>query len=145
MVGHHLDGFVGRQKSMLNAVDSGADTSADGAIADGVGGDPDPGTMRFVGDGSELGIGVLLRPRCRAVRHYAAGCRYLDDLGAVANLVAHTGDNLGHTVSDPFGHGQRHDARRKSLKNRRVQVPAVRRDGMPGRLRYEGQRASPGR
>ena len=104
MVDHHLDGLVGGQETVFDAVDAGADAGLDRAVADGVGGDPHPGAVRFVGDRGELLIGVLLGARRGAVRHHPARRRHLDQLGAVANLVADAGDYVGHTVGDALGH-----------------------------------------
>ena len=103
VVDHHLDGVVGGQEAVFDAVDAGTDTGPDRAVADGVRGDPHPGAVRFVGDRGELRVGVLLGTRGGAVRHDPTRCRHLDQLGAVANLVAHARDHVGHTVGDALG------------------------------------------
>ena len=54
MIGHHLDGVVGSQETVFDAVDPGADTGPDGGVADGVRGHPHPGAVGFVGDRGEF-------------------------------------------------------------------------------------------
>ena len=130
MIDHHLNRLVGGQEAVFDAVDPGTDAGPDRGVADGVRGHSYPGAVGFVGDRGELRVGILLGARGGAVRHDSAGRRHLDQLGAVANLVADTGDHVGHTVGDALGDRQRHDPGRESLEHRRVQVPAVGGDGV---------------
>ena len=126
MIDHHLDGVVGSQEAVFDAVDPGANTGPDRGVADSVRGHPHPGAVRFVGDRGEFRVGILLGTRTRAVRHDPARRRHLDQLGAVANLIADAGDHVGHTVGDALGDRERHDPGREPLEHRRIQMPAVR-------------------
>ena len=134
MVDHHLDGLVGGQEAMLDAVDTGPDAGPDGGIADGVRRHPDPGAVRLVGDRGELRIRVLLGTRRGAVRHHPTGGRHLDQLCAVADLIAHAGDDVGDAVGDSLGDRQGHDARCQTLEHRRIEVPPIGSDGVAGRV-----------
>ena len=134
MIGHHLDGVVGSEETVFDAIDSGTDAGLDRGIADGMGGHSNPCAVGFVGDRGEFRVRILLCARARAVGHDSARCRDLDQLGAVANLVPDAGDHIGHTVSDALGDGQRHDPGRQSLKDGGVQMPAVGCDSVPRRI-----------
>ncbi len=132
MVDHHLDGVVARERAVLDAVDARADARPDTGVAVGVGRDFQTRTMRLVGDGRELLVGVLLRAREPAVRHHATRRRDLDDARAVLDLVAHRLAHLGHAVRDPLFDTERHDAGPEPLEHGRVEVAAGGRDRMPG-------------
>ena len=103
MVDHHLDRVVAGEEAVLDAVDAGPDAGPDRAVADRVRGDADAGAVCLVGDRLELGVRVLLGARRGAVRHHAAGGRHLDQLRAVADLVAHARLHVGHAVGDALG------------------------------------------
>ena len=77
-------------------------------------------------------FGVLLSARGAGVRHHAARRAHLDDLGAVLDLVADRLAHLADAVRDALLDGERHDVRGERLEHRRVEVPAGRRDGVPG-------------
>ena len=131
MIDHHLNRLVRGKKAVFDAVDPGANTRPDRGVADGMRGHSYAGAVGFVGDRGELRVGILLGARGGAVRHHPARGRYLNQLGAVANLVANTRDHVGHAVGDAFRNRQRHDPWRKPLEHRRIQVPAIGGDGMP--------------
>ena len=96
MLDHHLNGLVARERTVLDAVDAGANAGADAGVAVRVRRDLEPGAMRFVDDRRELFVGVLLRTREPAVRHDAARRGDLDEAGAVLDLVA---DGLAHLAA----------------------------------------------
>ena len=112
----------------------GPDAGANGAVPHRMRGHADTGAVRLVGDRGELVVGVLLRARRGAVRHHAARRGHLDQLGAVPDLVAHARPHLVDAVGDALGDRQRHDARREALEHRRIEVSAVRRHSVPGRV-----------
>ena len=93
----------------------------------------EPGPVRFVDDGPQLLVGVLLGARRAGVRHHATRGADLDHLCAVLDLVAHRLADLADAVGDPLLDGQLHDVRREGLEHGRVEVAAGRRDGVPGR------------
>ena len=76
-------------------------------VAVGVRGHLEPGPVRFVDDGPQLLVGVLLRAGRAGVRHHAARGADLDDLGAVLDLVAdrlaHLADAVGDALLDASG------------------------------------------
>ncbi len=119
---------------MFDAVDARPDAGANGAVPHRMRGHPHTGPVRLVGDRGELVVGILLGAGRGAVRHHAARRRHLDQLGAVADLVAHTRPHLVDAVGDALRDRQRHDARRQPLEHRRVEVPAVGRDRVAGRI-----------
>ena len=57
----------------------------------------------LVGDRGELLVGVLLGAGGGAVRHHATRRGHLDQLGAVADLVAHARPHIVDTVGDALG------------------------------------------
>ena len=59
-LGHELDRVVGGQRSVLDAVDPGADAGADPGVAVRVRGHPQAVAMGLVDDGRQLLVGVLL-------------------------------------------------------------------------------------
>jgi hypothetical protein len=65
-----VEGFVGHQRPVLDAVDAGLDGGADPLVAVGVGGHLEPGPVRFVDDGPQLLVGVLLGARRAGVGHH---------------------------------------------------------------------------
>jgi hypothetical protein len=125
--------LVRGEETVFDAVDACPDARADCAVAHRMSSDPHARAMGFVGDRGELFVGVLLSTGGGAVGHHASGRRHLDQLGAVANLIAHACPYLVDTIGDALGDRKRHDARCESLKHSGVEVSAVRGDGMPGR------------
>ena len=134
VIDHHLDGFVGGEEAVLDAVDACPDACPDGAVPHRMRGNSHTRPVGLVGDRGELVVGVLLRARRGAVRHHTARCGHLDQLGAVPDLVAHARAHLVDAVGDALGDRQRHDARRQTLEHRRIEMPAVRRHGVARRI-----------
>ena len=68
MVGHEeppelheeIEGVVGHERTVLDAVDAGVERGPDAVIAVGVGGNPESGAVSLVHDGPQLLVGVLL-------------------------------------------------------------------------------------
>ena len=89
--------------------------------------------MGFVDDGSQLLVGVLLGSRRTGVGHHPTRRADLDQLRTVLDLVADRFANLIHTVGDPLLDGQGHDVGGEGLEHRRIEMPAGRGDGVPGR------------
>ena len=108
---HQVQGLVGHERAVLDAVDAGLDGGADAVVAVGVGRDPQPGAVRLVDDRRQLLVGVLLRAGRPGVRHHPARRADLDELGAVLDLVADRLAHLVDAVGDPLLHGERHDVR----------------------------------
>src|SRR6478609_7183662 len=100
VVDEHLDGLVVHEESVFDAVDTDRNRVLDSFGTMGVRRDAQPAPVCLVDDRGQLLVRIVLCPCLSGQRHDTAGAAYLDQLGAMLDLVAHGFADLVDTVGD---------------------------------------------
>jgi hypothetical protein len=103
----HRERLIVAVRAVLDGVDAGANRGLDAPLAVRVRRDFHAEQMRGLDNRAHLLVGELLRIARVADRQHAAGCRELDQVGAVLVLITHGFPRFVRAVDDPVLPGGR--------------------------------------